>query len=303
MRAVRTAIGVAGICVSAACGLPTLAALDYSSIGAAYHQNFNSLASAGTGITWTNDYTDPSSATLPGWNLFRVTAPNNFGAVAFTLYDTNAGNGDAGRFYSFGDALDGDRALGGVGHNNFGHPFNFASVPNNSLNGWIAVSFVNDAPLALTQFTVGYAGEQWRDGGNFGPPEFPAPQTTVFEYGFGSDFDAVTWTTPGGNFDFTSPIYDTPDAPVDGNADGRVNDLGGTISDVNWTPGETLWLRWVEWNDAAVDHGLAIDDFSFSATAAIPEPSAAVFVSAVAIAVALGMAARWLWGVLVRSTV
>jgi hypothetical protein len=42
--------------------------------------------------------------------------------------------------------------------------------------------------------------------------------------------------------------------------------------------GDTLWIRWVERNDNGNDHGLAIDDFSFSASRSvtpgvIPEPA------------------------------
>jgi hypothetical protein len=39
---------------------------------------------------------------------------------------------------------------------------------------------------ALDSFTVGFDGEQWRDGGN------TTAQTMVLEYGFGSAFNAVS---------------------------------------------------------------------------------------------------------------
>ena len=141
----------------------------------------------------------------------------------------------------------------------------------------MAASFSNNTGSTLTRFTVAYDGEQWRDAGDNGPPY---PQTMNFEYGFGTDFSSVaTWTAPGSSFNFTSPIYTAGSGgPVDGNNAGRVADLGGTVSNLAWQAGTTLWVRWVEQNDAGADAGLAIDNFSFSANlTAVPEASAFEF--------------------------
>jgi len=45
--------------------------------------------------------------------------------------------------------------------------------------------------------------------------------------------------------------------------------LGGTVSGISWAADQTLWIRWIERNDAVNDHGLAIDDFSITT---VPEP-------------------------------
>jgi hypothetical protein len=45
-----------------------------------------------------------------------------------------------------------------------------------------------------------------------------------------------------------------------------------TITGLNWAPGTDLWVRWSDPQVAGADHGLAIDDFSFSATG-VPEPA------------------------------
>src|SRR6185369_827660 len=88
------------------------------------------------------------------------------------------------------------------------------------------------------------------------------------EYGLGSAFTGVTWTPPGGAFNWTSPVNTTTAGAVDGNTTGRVAGRGGAISNFGWNNGQTLWIRWVELNDPGNDHGLAIDDFSFSASVA-----------------------------------
>ena len=42
---------------------------------------------------------------------------------------------------------------------------------------------------------------------------------------------------------------------------------------MGWAAGDTLWVRWIERNDAGNDHGLAVDDLSLSVSA-VPEPGA-----------------------------
>ena len=58
--------------------------------------------------------------------------------------------------------------------------------------------------------------------------------------------------------------------PADLAGSGAVLGLAWGVA-TTWAAGDTLWLRWVERNDIGNDHGLAIDDLSFSVTA-VPEP-------------------------------
>jgi hypothetical protein len=245
------------------------AAIDYSAIGSTYSQNFNSLAATGTDHDWAND------STLPGWYLFRVTSGTNSTPVPMAFYDASDGSATNGRFYSFG--ANSDRALGGIGSGAFGYPGDRATtLAANQSAGWIAASITNSTGTPLTKFTLAYDGEQWSDAGDNEPPY---AQTMQFEYGVGTNFSTVSsWTAPGGIFNFTSPVFTTTAGPVDGNAAGRVAGLGGTITDLSWLPGTTLWLRWVERNDSGLDHALAIDNLSFSAgLSAVPEASALAF--------------------------
>lgn len=272
---------VVSICIVVCCLVGwvanTYASLAYSIPGSTYTQNFDSLASTGTGnpYTWAND--SPSS--LLGWNLFRVSSGSPYSAtpVAVDYYETGSGieNFGQGRYMSFGATNDVDRALGAVGN------FNFAGATSVSFGntlGWISANITNNTGGNLPQFTVAFNGEQWRDAGN-DPKDGPVNQSMVFEYGFGSSFDSVsTWTAPHGNFDWTSPVTVPGGGAVNGNASGLVAGRGGTINDLTWANGETLWLRWVELNDAGADHGLAIDNFTFSAgSATVPEPGAYLF--------------------------
>lgn len=249
----RAFVGFMGaVCALAVCAATAQAGVVYGTVGGVYGQDFDSLASSGS-PSWTND------STLPGWSLFRQPAPG----TPVTSYTAGTGSSNAGAFYSFG--LNNDRALGGVGS---GGTY-FGSASTGSVAGWWAVSIDNATGSSLSAFTVGFDGEQWRNGGN------AATQTMVLEYGFGASFTSVAnWTAPGGAFDFVSPVATASAGALDGNAAAnRIAGLGGTISNLNWANGSTLWIRWVERNDSGNDHGLSIDNFSFRA---VPEPASLV---------------------------
>jgi hypothetical protein len=51
-----------------------------------------------------------------------------------------------------------------------------------------------------------------------------------------------------------------------------VPNRGGTIN-TTWNVNDTLWLLWVERNALTNDHGLAIDNLSFTAGQVVPEPT------------------------------
>ena len=227
-------------------------AISITAAGSIYSQNFDALAStAGTGIVWAND------STLPGWSLFQRTG------AAVATYNAGTGSSATGSFYSFGTSAATERALGGVGAGTayFGSPAVAAAA------GWIAASFVNNSGGILDRFDVSWVGEQWRNGGN------TTAQTMVFEYGFGASFTGVSsWSAPGGLFDFTSVVNAATAAAVDGNAAGLVAGRGGSVTGLSWAVNDTLWLRWVEKNDADSDHGLASDNFSLTAGTAASVP-------------------------------
>jgi hypothetical protein len=235
---------LAGISASAFGGIM------YNTPGDVYTQNFDTLATSGSNA-WAND------STITGWHLFQKDGN------AVPTYIANSGTTTTGSFYSFGVTDSTDRALGGVGS---GGTY-FGSPATGAVAGWIAMSVENNTGTSLTEFTVHFNGEQWRNGGN------ATPHTMVLEYGFGDTFATVaSWTAPGGNFDWTTPIATTTAAAVDGNTAGLVSGRGGLVSNLSWNDGDTLWIRWVERNEAGNDHGLAIDNVSFSA---IPTPGSA----------------------------
>lgn len=248
----KTSFPLAVIAAAAlAAAAPAHADISVTSPSFSYSQSFDSLAITGTTNAWAND------TTIAGWSLFNGTG------AAITSYVAENGGSNAGAFRSFGTTNSTDRALGSAASGNA----YFGSPATGAVAGWIAVAFTNTTGAALSGFTVGYAGEQWRNGGN------TTAQSLVMQYGFGSSFSAVTsWATPGAGYDVTSIVNTATAAAVDGNAAGLIGSLGGTIS-TSWSAGDTLWVRFADSNDLGNDHGLAVDNFTLSAVSAVPEPS------------------------------
>jgi len=226
-----------------------------------YGQNFDGLASSGASNTWSND------GTLPGWHLFRQPSAS---PVAITSYNADTGAANTGNFLSYGSSGSSDRALGGLAS---GGAY-FGSPTAGSVAGWFALALSNATAAPITNLAIAFNGEQWRNGGN------ATAQTMVLEYGYGANFgDVATWTAPGGNFNWSSPVATAPTgAAVDGNNAGRVGNLGGTLNlgASPWAANTTLWLRWIENNDAGNDHGLAIDDLTIATVQAPAQPEVAI---------------------------
>lgn len=244
--------------------LPAHADISVNSTNFTYSQNFDSLSTSTSASPWVNN------STLAGWSLV-----NSIGAAVPTIVG-GTGNSNAGSFYSFGASGSSERALGSTasGGSYFGSP------ASGNPAGWIALSLNNASGSVLDSFTVAYDGEQWRNGGNTNT------QSLVLEYGYGASFGDVTgWTAIS---TFSSPVVGSTAAALDGNSTGLVSGLGATV-ETPWAAGTTLWLRWADLNDVGNDHGLAIDNLSFSVSA-VPEPSAwALMLAGVA---TLGFVAR-----------
>lgn len=264
---VGLAMGVAGPLFS------VHAAIVVSAAGQTYTQSFNSLTQTHSiGQAWTND------STLAGWFLFRQPAPGS----SLTAYGGDNGASSVGSFYSYGITGSAERALGGLGASNA----YYGSPGNPAVAGWIAAAFNNASGQDLGGFSTRFDGEQWRNGGN------ATSQNMVMEYGFGATLGAVSWTAAGAMFNWASKANSAAATSLNGNlASNRVADVGGTVN-ANWGAGSTLWLRWAEENNAGNDHGLAIDNFSL--TASEPVPSAVPLPPPVALLAASMGAMGWL---------
>lgn len=234
--------------------------------GGTYTQNFDSLASTGTAVAFTDD------VTLPGWTAYNgETGYSGSGSFTFTLgtaqnhaddYRADNGANTTGDLISYGSTGSGERALGSL-----------ASGATDEF--FITLQITNSTGLDVTSFNLGYVGEQWRRGAN--NPQ--RAESLLFYYRVGGTvFDATgTWTSVSA-LDFTSPeISGITAATLDGNAAANRTSLSQSVS-VSLPAGQNLWLTWVDPDNSGTDHGLAIDNVQLSLTT-VPEPGALILCS------------------------
>lgn len=159
--------------------------------------------------------------------------------------------GETAGLFAFGTAVSPDRALGSI-----------AGAPTGTV--YYGVKLTNTGSTAIRSLNVAFDGEQWWSSGS------PA-QTLDFAYQVEApSLTGGTWTDANG-LDFTSPIFGTAAAPVNGNTTGKVS-LQGTLAGLNLAPGQSIWLRWADTNDPSADHGLGIDNLVV--TAPVPKETA-----------------------------
>jgi uncharacterized protein len=208
----------------------------FNTNGQVYNQDFDTLDSTNNSLNpWADD------STIPGWYTNRPS------------YIASTGSSTAASIYSFGSAGQPDRALGSI-----------TTAPNGT--NLFGVGFVNNTGATMTRFQVTFDGEQWRKAVN------ALQQTLTFEYNIGN---GIVLNSPGyvpvSQLDFTGPVVGPPGGLLNGNLPAnRVAGISFWVNGVNWLPGQQLKLRWSDVDDPGTEHGLGIDNFSFTA---IPEPT------------------------------
>ena len=213
--------------------------------GGTYGQDCDTLPSAGTFAFVGNGPFDLSAApvgasNMAGWSFAKVA-----GSGANASFIVSPGTSTTGGAYSFGAAGEVDRALGSI-----------ASGTNASAFG---ATFVNTGSIALNSFTINFTMEQWRNGGSGNA------NTLSFEYGLGAS-DLVSGTfVASTSLDAISVVNAAGGGSLNGNLPANQQAVSGTVSGLNWAPGQALVVRWRDNDEGGADSGVGIDGFSFSA--------------------------------------
>jgi secreted trypsin-like serine protease/endonuclease/exonuclease/phosphatase family metal-dependent hydrolase len=211
---------------------PVAPSIQYVTSGSTYSENFNSLASSGT-----------SSVTPNGWTFSETGTSNN------TTYTAGNGSGNSGDTFSFGATGAIERAFG--------------ALTSNSITSTIGAAIQNKTGQSLQSMTIGYTGEQWRLGATTRQDKFD------FQYSLdATSLTTGTWINVDA-LDFTAPITSGTVGALDGNAAANRTARNSTISSLNIPNDATVWIRWTDLNATSSDDGLAIDDFTFSATTGV----------------------------------
>ena len=198
-----------------------------------YTQNFDSLASVGTGIAWTNNL---PTALMPGWYSTAST------------YDADDGTAAVSGQYSYGVTGSGERALGSVALN--GALLRYGMQINNASGG------------AFSSLTLSYTGEQWKSG---------AAIADVLSFAYSTNATSLntgTWTSLS-PLDFNSP-NNSGSGVLNGELAANRSFQSATITGLSWLNGSDVWVRWTHIGNASRD-SLSLDDLQMNATPA-PEP-------------------------------
>lgn len=217
-----------------------------------YSQDFNTLTSDHrTTIPWVNDPVADGADGLTGWYA-------NEDATGTAEIRGSTGGNSVSRNYSYATgSADPDRALGtlaagGTGNIRFG------------------VAFVNNTGSNLSGFNLSYGGEQWRVGQDNDAINQITVAYQIFSPGSGSITNSGYTALPSTTFN-TPQLNSATGAALAINGNLPANRVAGLTAaqSVTWSDGDELWIRFFDSNNSGFDHGMAVDDFSFTA---VPEP-------------------------------
>lgn len=227
--------------------------------GGLLQQDFNSLPMAGT-----FDFMDVGLSNVKGPTQLPASPVNATNATGWSVYARvgspmqlriDNGSSTTASAYSYGSVAGMDRALGSLGGS---HIANL---------GW---RLINNTGQTITQFTLTYRGEQWRNGGslNVNKLDFAYRITSTVT----TDIDNSSSYTLVPALDFTSPVSLANGFALNGNSSANRTEISATISGISWANGQLLILRWRDADETGSDDGLAIDDVMFfaPATASLP---------------------------------
>lgn len=217
------------------------AQISYTTPGANYFQTFDSLYTSGS-VPANN--TTVAASTLPsGWLFTEAGSSANI-----TLRNDNGSSG-TGDTYLDGPTGINERAFGGAS--------------SGSLTTQFGAYITNNTGGTLTQFTLTYRGEQWRDGGS----TTAIFNTDSFAYSINPSSLTVGTYTRVPALDFRALVNNTTaDATLDGNSGANRRLITATVTGISWPNGQNLYIRWTDLNDAGNDDNLAIDSVVFSAS-------------------------------------
>ena len=215
-----------------------------AALGLQFAASAQTISFTGSPLSQDFDGMSTNGATPSGWFV----ASNAASVINFTTNVTvSAGaNAPAGgvRGFNLGTSNTTERALG--------------TGPTGS-NRYMEARIRNNSIFGIDSITVGYEGEQWRNGSI-------ATNTNVLVLQL--SIDGTNYLNMGAAFNFTQPTFTPVATALDGNlAANRLAGIGGSFNlAAPVVPGATLFLRWFDFNDPNTDPVLAIDNFSFSAT-------------------------------------
>ncbi len=198
-----------------------------------YSQDFDGMGAEGT--------TYPA-----GWGGVRIAGskPESDPINQPLILKPSDGNDNSGSVYNVGSSGATDRAL--------------ASLASGTTTPVLGAAFTNASNAAVTNLSVAFRAEQWRSGSSS-----TVKEVLAFEYSLdATSLYTGTWTgVPALNINELNND-ETSNGPLDGNATANSASVTGSIADLNWAAGTTMWIRFKDNKDSGSNAMLAVDDFS-----------------------------------------
>ncbi len=217
----------------------TTTPVSIAALGTPVTQNFDTLVSSGTGTLAAN--------TPVGWGFSESTAN--------TTYTAGTGSSNTGDTYSFGLTPVSDRALG--------------QLRSGAVSTILGGTFQNNTGATITSLAISYVGEQWR----LGATGRTVAERMDFQYSTNAtSLTTGTWIDVNA-LDFNPPITGPTVGPLDGNAGPNRLSLSSTIIGLSIGNGANFWIRWTDVDATGADDGLAVDDFSLTASGGDAAPT------------------------------
>jgi predicted extracellular nuclease/methionine-rich copper-binding protein CopC len=216
-------------------------AISLTALDVAYTQNFDTLSNVAGSTT--------NNLTILGWSMTE----GGGGARDNEQYAVDTGASTTGDTYSYGAAGSTDRALG--------------ELRSGTLIPTFGAFFFNATGQTITSLDISYTGEQWRLGNAGRTDQLNLEYSTD-----ATDLSSGTWHA------VPSLAFTTPDTVGVGAKNGNVDHaaLSATITGLNVTSGETVFIRWTDTDASGADDGLAVDDFSLTPHGGAATPTVSI---------------------------
>lgn len=232
--------------------MATVASAQVSFTDGTYSENFDGMGTTTVSAAFAGAIGVQSAVPgVTGWSGTR-NGGNSTSAINL-IADTGSGN--SGAIYNYGAASATDRALGVLSSG--------STVPT------IGTEIVNNTGATITSVTITFTAEFWRSSTS-------VQNILSFAYGVsGGTITSADYLTNAGmsalaTLNVIGPAPVASNGALDGDHDDNQSVVSATINGLSIPNGASLYLRWFDVNDAGNDAGLAIDDFSLTATTVAP---------------------------------
>jgi hypothetical protein len=196
------------------------------------------------------------STNLNGWFATQIAA-----SAPATNIVANDGSSSSGAIYNYGSTnspANLDRSLG--------------ALATGSMTGAFGALVVNDTGSTINSIIINLTGKFWRSSTsaqNFLSFGYGKIDNTLFS---NNNFLSAAGASALPSANVVGPAPVASNGPLDGNAPANQTLITNVAIPVQLLPGETMFFRWQDFNNAGNDAGLAIDNLSLTASTNLPLP-------------------------------